>query len=85
MRNGILRSSKGGYSKIDVLTKLDAYMSLMTAMKNGTSSAEAKEQLDKIRQMPLNMEPKDKEGFAKDDTDAYFATMEGSIINYFKK
>lgn len=85
MKNGILRSVKGGYKKMDVLTKLDAYMALMAKIQNGIAPAEGKEELLKIRQMPLETENEEQEGFAKNDTDAYFNQMELRIVEFFRK
>ncbi|MBR6581757.1 MAG: hypothetical protein IKK66_10720 [Ruminococcus sp.] len=85
MKNGILRSVKGGYKKMDVLTKLDAYMALMAKIQNGITPAEGKEELLKIRQMPLETENEEQEGFAKNDTDAYFNQMELRIVEFFRK
>lgn len=85
MKNGILRSVKGGYKKMDVLTKLDAYMALMAKIQNGISPAEGKEELIKINQLPLNTEQEEKEGFAKSDTELYFKEMELRIVDFFRK
>lgn len=85
MKNGIIATVKGGYDKKDVLAKVDAFMSLLMKIQEGISPAEAKEALDEIRKMPLNTVEKDVEGFAKIDTNGYFAQFEYNIIAYFKQ
>lgn len=85
MKNGILGTEKGGYNKIDVLTKIDAFMSLLMKIQNGMSSADAKEALINIKNMPLNTVSENEEGFAKLDTNGYFSQMEYNIVAYFKQ
>ncbi len=85
MKNGILGTEKGGYDKKDVLMKIDAYMTLLMKIQKGTSSAEAKEDLIKIKNMPLKEVDENTEGFAKFDTEGYFSQMEYNIVAYFKQ
>ncbi len=85
MKNGILGTEKGGYNKIEVLEKIDAFMTLLMKIQNGISSADAKEALIKIKNMPLSTVSPDEEGFAKDDTNGYFSQMEYNIVAYFKQ
>lgn len=85
MKNGILGTEKGGYNKIDVLTKIDAFMSLLMKIQKGMSSADAKEALINIKNMPLNTVSENEEGFAKDDANGYFSQMEYNIVSYFKQ
>ena len=49
----ILRSEKGGYSKKDVLKKMDAYGSLLFALDCGMDSETAAAELENIKTMPL--------------------------------
>ena len=85
MKNGILGTEKGGYNKIEVLEKIDAFMTLLMKIQNGMSSADAKDALIKIKYMPLNTVSADEEGFAKDDANGYFSQMEYNIVAYFKQ
>ncbi len=85
MKNGVLGTEKGGYDKRDVLEKIDAYMSLLMKIQKGISSADAKEALINIKNMPLNTVAENEEGFAKIDSNGYFAQMEYNIVAYFKQ
>ena len=85
MKNGILGTEKGGYDKKDVLMKIDAYMTLLMKIQKGTSSAEAKEELIKIKNMPLREVDENTEGFAKLDTNGYFTQLEHNVVAYFKQ
>ncbi len=85
MKNGVLGTEKGGYNKRDVLTKIDAYMSLLMKIQKGISSADAKEALIDIKNMPLNIVPENEEGFSMDDANGYFSQMEYNIVSYFKQ
>lgn len=80
----ILRSEKGGYSKKDVLKKMDAYGSLLFALDCGMDSETAAAELENIRMMPIEREEDGffaRSGFSVEDTDAYFAEMEEKILN----
>lgn len=85
MKNGILAAVKGGYDKKDVLEKIDAFMSLVMKIQKGTSSAEAKEELIKIKNMPLREVDENTEGFSKFDTNGYFTQLEHNVVAYFKQ
>ena len=85
MKNGILATVKGGYEKRAVLEKIDAYMTLLMKIQKGISSAEAKEDLIKIKNMSLNKVAENEEGFAELDVNGYFAQLEYNIITFFKQ
>ena len=80
----ILRSEKGGYSKKDVLKKMDAYGSLLFALDCGMDSETAAAELENIKTMPIEREEDGffaRSGFSVEDTDVYFAEMEEKILN----
>ena len=83
----ILRAVKGGYNKKDVLTKIDAYMSLLLSVQSGMPQENALAELERIKQMPLTVEKEGffaKTGFSQEDTDAYLAEMEDKITSAFE-
>jgi hypothetical protein len=85
MKNGVLGTEKGGYNKRDVLMKIDAYMSLLKKIQKGISSADAKEALIDIKNMPLKLVPESEEGFAVTDVTGYCTQMDYNIVAYFKQ
>lgn len=83
----ILRAVKGGYNKKDVLTKIDAYMSLLLSVQSGMPQENALAELERIKQLPTSVENSGflaKTGFSQEDTDAYFAEMEDKITSAFE-
>lgn len=85
MEEKVLRTEKGGYEKKDVLSKIDAYNSLILALDEmKLSDAAVNAELEKIRNMPLN---KAKgfifagSGFSVEDTDNYIKELEETIMH----
>ena len=84
MSKTVLREQKGGYKKIAVITKLDAYNCLIAAVEQGgMSRQQVLNELEKIRRMKLPTEKKGlfgTSGFSVEDTDAYMENCENIII-----
>ena len=84
MNAQVLRSVKGGYNKLAVITKLDSYNTLLAALEQGSlNRRQALDELEKIRYTEL---PKEKSGlfgkvgFSAEDTDAYLQNCEQMIL-----
>ncbi|MCR5111179.1 MAG: hypothetical protein K6B38_09775 [Ruminococcus sp.] len=81
----VLRTEKGGYEKKDVLSKIDAYNTLILAIDEmRLSDAAVNAELEKIRNMPMR---KAKglifagSGFSAEDTDNYIKELEETIMH----
>jgi hypothetical protein len=85
MSKHVLRESKGGYKKVAVITKLDAYNCLITAIEQGgMSRRQVLNELERIRRMELPTEKKGlfgTPGFSVDDTDSFMEECENKIMN----
>ena len=84
MNRQVLRSTKGGYNKTAVITKLDSYNTLLVALEQGSiDRVQALDELEKIRNTEL---PKEKGGlfgkigFSEEDTDNYMEDCEQMIL-----
>ena len=74
----VLREKKGGYSKRDVLTKLDALNNLMLCLEDGMPREKALAELEKIKQIEMHKEKGGffgSYGFDTGDTDDYIADL----------
>ena len=83
MRPTVLKSEKGGYNKIAVLTKIDVYNALLMMAESGqTDRDKLLSELERARAIEL---PREKSGFfgasgfSVEDTDAYIAKLEDEI------
>lgn len=85
MKKQVLRSQKGGYNKAAVISKLDAYNTLIVAIQQGNMSrSEVMTELEYIRKMRMPTEKKGlfgEAGFSVEDTDAYIDECEHLIQN----
>lgn len=78
----ILREQfRGGYSKEDVLTKLDFYVNLLTCLENGgISNSDANDQYMSEKYRPISM-ARSGSGFNIEDVNSYFAKLQKKIEN----
>lgn len=85
MNEQVLRSTKGGYNKLAVITKLDSYNCLIMALEQKIIDRDhALEELEKIRNMAIPTEKVGffgKIGFSVEDTDAYMEKCEQMILD----
>jgi hypothetical protein len=85
MNTQVLRSIKGGYNKLAVITKLDSYNCLIMALEQRSISRnQAINELEKIRNMALPTEKGGffgKIGFSVEDTDSYMQNCEQMILD----
>ena len=84
IEDATLKEEKGGYSRTDVLSKLDAYNALLfqlDEMKLSDSAVNA--ELERIRSMPLRKAGGflcfKGSGFSVSDTDKYIEDLENTI------
>lgn len=83
MRLDVLKTEKGGYNKVAVLTKIDVYNALLMMAEEGQVDRDRLlSELDKARAIEL---PREKSGFfgtagfSVEDTDRYIAKLEEEI------
>lgn len=83
MRLDVLKSEKGGYNKVAVLTKIDVYNALLMMAEEGKADRDKLlSELERARAIEL---PREKSGFfgssgfSVEDTDAYIAKLEEEI------
>ena len=74
----VLRTKKGGYSKVDVITKLDALNGLLLAAPEGMPREKVLSELARIKQTPIRTEKGGffgTPGFSVEDTDTYISDL----------
>lgn len=88
MRTDILKSVKGGYTKVSVLTKIDAYNAiLMMAEEGQIDRSVLLSQFESARAYKLENEKGGffgKYGFDTEAADAYLADLENKILSALK-